>query len=243
MADNSPRMLWPFPEQFEEPFWDTFVDFIRALDASGFAAREDRNIILGGGGQLTWNVGAGLTWSEDFVFLSPSTGYYNRVTAATLVPNDGQIIKFDVTRHPGQNVTAAAAVANIAENTDDSYILGIRIGTNFIFRNGFWIKNGTIIDAEDLFSGSGGGGSNLEVQDEGVTLTASASLMDFVGEGVEATMPVANEIEINIPRNFSFKTVPVGEQVTIPTNQQMIVSGGITIDGSLVIDGELALIP
>lgn len=42
--------------------------------------------------------------------------------------------------------------------------------------------------------------------------------------------------------NFSYKVVPLGDSVTIPVNQQMIVSGGITIDGELNMDGELVLI-
>lgn len=42
--------------------------------------------------------------------------------------------------------------------------------------------------------------------------------------------------------NFSFKVIPLADSVTIPVNQQMIVSGGITIDGELNIDGELAFI-
>jgi hypothetical protein len=42
---------------------------------------------------------------------------------------------------------------------------------------------------------------------------------------------------------FSYKTVPAGRRVIVPEYQQMVVSGGFTLDGELVLDGELALIP
>lgn len=45
-----------------------------------------------------------------------------------------------------------------------------------------------------------------------------------------------------LQQTFSWKIVPLGEEVTIGLNQQMIVADGITVDGSLIIDGELSLI-
>lgn len=203
MAEPTPRMFWPLVEENEDPWFESFRSFVRAQDASGFAAREDRNAILTGGGTLTWDAaGSGLTWTQPFLIWMPSTGFFTRLVAATLAPEDGQIIRSTLTRAPGQNVNAAAVVANIAENTDNSFVLGLRSGTNFVFRNGLTIKDGTTISAEDFFSGGGGG-------DE----------------------------------NFSYKVIPVGESVTVPVNQQMVVSGGITVDGELILDGELALIP
>ncbi len=42
--------------------------------------------------------------------------------------------------------------------------------------------------------------------------------------------------------NFSYEEIPVATAVTIPLYQQMIVSGGITIGGTLNINGTLVLI-
>jgi hypothetical protein len=49
--------------------------------------------------------------------------------------------------------------------------------------------NGSLIEVTttNLVSGSGGGGSALTIQDEGSTLTTTASLINFVGNGVVAT--------------------------------------------------------
>ena len=41
--------------------------------------------------------------------------------------------------------------------------------------------------------------------------------------------------------NFSYNTIASGATITIPTNQQMLVYEEITIDGVLVIDGELVV--
>jgi hypothetical protein len=164
-------MLWPFPDRDQDPWWDAFVDFIRSLDSSGFAAREDRNLILQGGGDLSWDAaGPGLTWSEDFTILSPSTGFYSRIVANTLAPNDGQVIRAEITRAPGQNVNVAATVANIADNTDNSLVLGVRLGDTFVFRNGLRILDGTNISAEEFFQGGGAG--------EGVRKRAVINIVD-----------------------------------------------------------------
>ena len=42
--------------------------------------------------------------------------------------------------------------------------------------------------------------------------------------------------------NFSYKQIDPGETITIPTNQQMIVSGGLINLGTLINLGELVLI-
>jgi len=51
----------------------------------------------------------------------------------------------------------------------------------------------------------------------------------------------ANDID-DLKKTFSWKLIPINEEVTIGEGQQMIVADGITVDGSLVIDGELSLI-
>lgn len=196
----SPRMEWPFPSENEDPWYPSYEDQIRAMDASGFAAREDRNLILSGGGTLTWNTTTGLTWTAPFNVWSPSTSFFSQLQPNTLLPANGQCIRSEIVRAPGSNRSVAAEVAPIMQNTDNSYVLGMRTGSSFVFRNGVVIQNGTTIEAEDLFGGG----------------------------GVE---------------NFSYKVIPSGKSVTIPQNQQMVVSGGFTLNGELILEGELSLIP
>jgi len=42
--------------------------------------------------------------------------------------------------------------------------------------------------------------------------------------------------------NFSYKTVVAASTITIPNNQQMLVSGGMTVDGTVNLFGEIVLI-
>ena len=200
MPEFSPRMSWPFPSREERPWFDAFVNLLRSMDASGFASREDRNIILSGGGTITWNTTTGLTWTTSFRVFSPSTGFFTLLAPTTVALADGEVAKFDVVRAPGQNRSVAVTAAPYADNTDNSMLLGMRVGDSFFFRSGQAINNGTSIADEDFFSGGGGSGS------------------------------------------FSWKLIPADTSVTVPENQQMVVQGGITVLGELVLDGELALI-
>lgn len=152
----SPRMEWAFPSENQDPWYPSYEDQIRAQDASGFAAREDRNLILSGGGTLTWNVSTGLTWTDPFLVWSPATGFFSLLVPNTLLPQNGQCIRTEIVRAPGSNKNVAAEVANTAQNTDNSLVLGMRSGTSFLFRNGALIQDGVTIDAEDLLSGAGG---------------------------------------------------------------------------------------
>jgi len=51
-----------------------------------------------------------------------------------------------------------------------------------------------------------------------------------------------NLVEFVGGSGFSWKRIITGEQVTIPTNQQMLLKGDITIEGDLIVDGELWLL-
>lgn len=44
----------------------------------------------------------------------------------------------------------------------------------------------------------GGGGSSIEVEDEGVSLTTAVTKFNFVGSGVTVTEPVADEVQVTI---------------------------------------------
>ena len=56
---TSPKMGWNFPEEDQDPFYDDFEDMVNAMDASGTAAREDRNIVLMGGGEFSFDDATG----------------------------------------------------------------------------------------------------------------------------------------------------------------------------------------
>lgn len=220
MPEQSPRLSWPFPGRDDDPWFDGFVDFVRALDATGFAHREDRNLILAGGGTLTWDAsGSGLTWSEDFLVFSPTTGFFTRLVADSLAPDDGQVIRAEIVRAPGSNRNVSAEVAGIALNTNDSMLLGIRIGDNFFFRNGAAIKDGVTVDAIDLFSGSGGGGGapgSIDWKDScrAVTtglLPAYMRTGNVITADANGPLPVQDGVSLNVGDSLLVNGQTLGE--------------------------------
>lgn len=232
MSELSPRMNWTYPSRDEDPWWERFVDFVRSMDASGFASREDRNVILSGGGTLTWNVGVGLTWTEPFQVFSPSTGFFTYIAPSTALVAEGEVIRFDIVRSPGQNNTVAAVVAPFAENNDNSLLLGMRVGDYFYFRSGQAIADGTTIVSDDFFSGGGGGGGGglglTVVHAVATTFTAAAGNLyvllptsDFFTPGGTITLPtVLNDGDL-----IGLTIADMGEGVSNSQNGRAIVDG------------------
>ena len=54
-------------------------------------------------------------------------------------------------------------------------------------------------------------------------------------------MPIVVQRPGSAIANFSFREIPSGSTITIPVNQQMVVFGGILIEGELDIEGQLVL--
>ena len=97
-----------------------------------------------------------------------------------------------------------------------------------------------------------GVGGPVEVEFGLYSLTAFTTRVGFVGEKREGDASFGWATKLNPlirsgggggggPDNFSWKTVPTGQTVTIPENQQMAVTGGLDLDGTLELEGELIL--
>ena len=54
--------------------------------------------------------------------------------------------------------------------------------------------------------------------------------------------PLTHGFDLIEPDNFSYSTIAVGETKTIPENQQMIVFDALTVDGELVLDGQVVIL-
>lgn len=94
-----------------------------------------------------------------------------------------------------------------------------------------------------------GVGGPLEVSFGTYSLTTFATRVGFVTETREGDTGFGWATKLNplirtaggSVDNFSWKTVPTGQTVVVPQNQQMIVIGGIDVDGTLDLIGELIL--
>lgn len=150
---NSPRMNWPYPAEDQDPWFESFEEFVSQNDASGYAAREDRNLIFSGGGVFSWTLDT-VSWTEDIEIVSPIVGFKVSVVAGSVEVTDGQVIYLDIPRAPTTNVTATVQAANQAPNTDAAYVLAVRIDGLLYFRHGVSLAIGT---SKNIFSGSTAG--------------------------------------------------------------------------------------
>lgn len=152
---NSNRMQWPYPGRDTDPWWAKFESMVVSMDSSGYASREDRQLILGGGGLVSWNAGTGvLAWGDALEVYSPISGFRLDLPSGSKILADGEVLYVDLTRAPTRNVTLGAAVASQVPNTNDAYALAIRRGTDVYWRHGIRIQDGQTIN---LFDGGGGG--------------------------------------------------------------------------------------
>jgi len=140
---NTPRMNWPFPNENKDPWYEALENFSNALDASGYAAREDRQLILIGGGTIDWDaVGSILQWSGSFQVVSPISGFLLSVPATSVTIEDGQALYAKLTRAPTRNLNVEVVVENQVPQTDTDYILAIRVGDSIYWRNGLSMDSG-----------------------------------------------------------------------------------------------------
>jgi hypothetical protein len=96
-----------------------------------------------------------------------------------------------------------------------------------------------------------GVGGPLEVTFGTYSLTTFATRVGFVTETREGDTSFGWSTKLNPliragsggggADNFSWKTIPSGATVVLPQNQQMIVIGGLELDGTLDLIGELIL--
>ena len=211
MAEVTPLLKFPYPSKLEDPWFSRFEGGLLSVDVSGYAAREDRNLVLMGGGVVTWDSGPGLlSWAAPLEVYSPIQGFLVTIPAGSVNLSEGQVFYINLTRAPVSAVTVPALKSNQVPSTDVALLIGVRRGSRVYFRNGAVINNG---DSYDIFqtpaaitlsgavpipvngpTGSAGVSSSaargdhthrleVPVQDGGVPLTLRSSI-NFIGATV-----------------------------------------------------------
>jgi hypothetical protein len=167
-------MSLPYPAQFAEEWWTTFVQLMDALDSNHFAAFEDRNLFFTGGGTWTWDATSGLLeWDDTLRLNTPSTGLPQDLAAASVTLVDGQLMVVDVTRGGAAAVTLAADVATSLSADAAVVALCYRSGDKLYFRNGV-----TLADAAS-YSVFDAGAVQARPVDQRDTFTAAPAQTDF----------------------------------------------------------------
>ena len=180
MAEQSPRMEWPFPTRETNPWYDVFNDFVKALDASGYAQREDRQLIMAEGGNVSWTLGTEtFAFDDTIIITAPITGFLWQVTAGSFVLTNGQVLYVTLPRAPLANTAVTATVGNTVPSDDDTLILAIRINSRLYLRTGLVLNDGDSVTG--ISPGAGGGGTLQDAYDGGspIVLTDDQGAIDI----------------------------------------------------------------
>lgn len=166
MSEQSPRMAWTFPSREDDPWWDAFNDFVRAVDGSGFAHREDRSIIWSGGGTISWDVTtATFTWTDTINIYSPMSAKLMQIEAGSIGGAldpwaDGEVVYVNLTRLALVNVAKSLVKANALPSNDDAMAFGVRIGDTIYLRTGISLGDGDTAEGVAPVPSAGGGGGS-----------------------------------------------------------------------------------
>lgn len=170
---STSRMSIPFPSQFAEEWYATWQSMMSAIDSHHFAAFEDRNFFVLGGGVWTFNASTGVvSWDDSLVFSTPSTGNPQTLLAASDTIEDGEMLTVDLSRGSSAPTTLAAGVETVISPNGATVALCIRYGNAIYFRNGMVISDG---ESLAVFSG----GSVPRPVDRCDVFTATAGQTNF----------------------------------------------------------------
>ena len=218
--ESTPKMGIPYPVRKTREWYQTYTDTLNAIDQALYAACEDRNTIITGGGNFTFNGSGLLTWASAIEIYSPITGFNWTIPAGNITIPDTQVVYVTLTRSPTQAVTLTPALAaNLSlQSRDASFVLGIRRGSIFYARNGRTIASG---DSFALFSQSSTGGSGAS----GQSIRENATITTFSPVD-ESTYSVIGAIQLN-PANYVLDGTTVSYTLKITA---AVTDSGLTGD-------------
>ena len=156
---NSTRMTFPYPSENQDPWFQKFEDFVGALDASAYAAREDRSLIIGGGGNFNFVAGTdSFGFDATLEIFSPIKGFKFSIAPTTIALTEGECVYVDLVRGPTGNTALSILTSAQVPSSDTAYIIAIRSGSSVFFRHGFELASGS---TTTIFTGGGGSGSTV----------------------------------------------------------------------------------
>lgn len=158
---TSPRMGWPYPEENQDPFWDAFVAFVAAQDASVFALKEDRDFLIMKGGTVSFTASSGLlSWSQAIEMNSAVTGFKWTLPAGSVNLNDGDYFYVTLPHNPTTNLNVAAGSGSTLPKADidNPIVMGLRNGDRVYFRDGKVLLDLQALTLFATMPGGGGGG-------------------------------------------------------------------------------------
>lgn len=154
------RLGIPYPADGQSPWYASFKAFIDGVDAYLFSATEDRNLLVIGGGTLSWSDGA-FSWSDPIVFVTPSTGKLQTLEAGSISLIDGQMMLVSLTRGATVSVALTSSIATYATAGASILVfafcldgvLHLRTGQSATDGDSFTLSSGvSSVDVDDDFT-------------------------------------------------------------------------------------------
>jgi hypothetical protein len=155
---NTPRMGWPLVSEFRDPWIRDFNQLVTAQENSAFAAREDRHLIMRGGGTFTFSAIANtIEWEDVWEMLAAISGFLWRIQPPTspIDLEDGETLYAELVRRPTNNVNVPVAAASQVPSSDAHIALAFRKGDKVYFRNGAVLDDGVPANVIENPSGAG----------------------------------------------------------------------------------------
>ena len=185
---NSPRMRWPYPPEGVDPWYEWFQSMVEAQDATAFGLEDVKNIVLSGGGVISWDASTGLlSWASDIAVNVASTGFQETIAAGSVyVLTDGEFGYFPYVIGPSANtpVTLLLASSLPPADQDRPLLLFRRVNGRIYWRNGAILRDGDSYAI--LMDGPAGLGIDFELR--GAALGAAPTL------NLAGPVPVAGSV-------------------------------------------------
>ena len=99
MSELTPRNLFPYPSEREQPFFDPFKAGILAQDASIFANADNSNLLWQGGGIFSWDAPNNLLfWTEAIYVNGYHSPFAGVLPTGSVIIEENEVIYFQFPR-------------------------------------------------------------------------------------------------------------------------------------------------
>lgn len=140
------RTKIPYPGENDAAWWGAWQSLMSDLDAKLYAAREDRNTILEGGGVMSFDAGTGvLAWADALRLFSFENAFAWYLEAGNATLQDGQVLYAVLPRGIEQSTVVLPTVGDPplpSTVRDTGVVVCHRVGARVYFRNGAVLQDG-----------------------------------------------------------------------------------------------------
>lgn len=148
MTELTPRNLFPYPGERDQPFFDTYKSGELAKDASVFANADNSNIQFMGGGNFSWDATANLLfWTDTIQVNGFHSSFGGSISTGSVFIEEDEVIFFTMPRlvqTADAPLTLFRSSRIFAEGVrlNDLRLFVTRKGTTLYFANGLSLKDG-----------------------------------------------------------------------------------------------------